>query len=44
MATQIVRNLVGPQVRRVRTRLDWAAEFQRVGWDVSRASLAKIEA
>ncbi len=49
MATKIVRNLVGPQVRRARTQLDLtqedlAAKLQRAGWDVSRASLAKIEA
>ena len=44
-----VRNLVGPQVRRARSRLDLtqeslAAKLQLAGWDVSRASLAKIEA
>ncbi len=44
-----VRNLVGPQVRKARTRLDLtqedlAAKLQLAGWDISRASLAKIEA
>ena len=44
-----VRNLVGPQVRRARSRLELtqealAAKLQLAGWDVSRASLAKIEA
>src|SRR6266571_4561843 len=42
-------NLVGPQVRRLRARKDWtqevlAAELQLAGWDVSRESLAKLEA
>lgn len=46
---KIVRNLVGPQVRRARSRLemtqeDLATKLQLAGWDVSRASLAKIEA
>lgn len=46
---KIARNLVGPQVRRVRyaqslTQDDLAAKLQRAGWDVSRTSLAKIEA
>ncbi len=44
-----VRNLVGPQIRRVRTlqaltQDDLAAKLQRCGWDVSRVSVAKIEA
>src|SRR4051794_23857500 len=41
-------NLVGPQVRHLRTRVDWtqetlAAKLQVEGWDVSRESLAKLE-
>ena len=44
-----VRNLVGPQVRRLRNVQDMtqdvlAAKLQRAGWDLSRVSLAKIEA
>ena len=44
-----VRNLVGPQVRKARawlklTQEDLAANLQLAGWDISRASLAKIEA
>jgi len=44
-----VRNLVGPLVRRIRnaqgmTQDDLAAKLQRAGWDVSRVSVAKIEA
>ncbi len=44
-----LRNLIGPQVRKVRYRLnltqdELAAKLQLTGWDVSRASLAKIEA
>ena len=44
-----VRNLVGPQVRRLRnvqgmTQDEFAAKLQRAGWDVSRVSVAKIEA
>lgn len=42
-------NLVGPQVRRFRTEKGWsqemlAAKLQVAGWDVSRGSLAKLEA
>jgi len=42
-------NLVGPQVRRLRTQKDLtqealAAKLQVEGWDVSRESLAKLEA
>jgi len=44
-----VRNLVGPLVRRIRnaqgmTQDDLAAKLQRAGWDVSRVTVAKIEA
>ena len=43
-----VRNLVGPQIRKVRyaqelTQDQLAARLQRAGWDVSRVSIAKIE-
>jgi transcriptional regulator with XRE-family HTH domain len=42
-------NLVGPQVRRLRSQHGWtqgalAAKLQVEGWDVSRESLAKLEA
>jgi transcriptional regulator with XRE-family HTH domain len=42
-------NLIGPQVRKLRTQRGWtqevlAAKLQMAGWDISRASLAKIEA
>ncbi len=42
-------NLVGPQVRKFRTQNGWtqdalAAKLQVEGWDVSRESLAKLEA
>jgi len=44
-----IRNVIGPQVRRIRfaqelTQDALAARLQRAGWDVSRTSLAKIEA
>jgi transcriptional regulator with XRE-family HTH domain len=44
-----VRNLVGPQIRRARdgqrlTQEELAGRLQRAGWDVSRVSVAKIEA
>ncbi|MEP6671424.1 MAG: helix-turn-helix transcriptional regulator [Chthoniobacter sp.] len=44
-----VRNLIGPQVRKMRfvrglTQDELAARLQRAGWDVSRVSVAKIEA
>jgi transcriptional regulator with XRE-family HTH domain len=42
-------NLVGPQVRKYRKKHGWtqealAAKLQVEGWDVSRESLAKLEA
>ncbi len=42
-------NLIGPQVRKLRAERGWtqkvlAARLQVVGWDVSRESVAKIEA
>ena len=42
-------NLVGPQVRTFRTEKNWtqetlAAKLQLEGWDVSRESVAKLEA
>lgn len=42
-------NLVGPQVRKLRAKNEWtqealAAKLQVEGWDVSRESLAKLEA
>ena len=46
---KIIRNVIGPQVRRIRygqslTQDLLAARLQRAGWDVSRTSIAKIEA
>ncbi len=43
------KNLIGPQIRKVRDALGWpqsklAAKLQRAGWDLSRGELAKIEA
>jgi transcriptional regulator with XRE-family HTH domain len=43
------QNIVGPQVRKRRYELDWsqeqlAARLGRMGWDVSRGTLAKLEA
>ena len=42
-------NVVGPQVRKFRDQHGWsqevlAARLQRQGWDISRGTLAKIEA
>lgn len=42
-------NIVGPQVRRIRTELglsqpELAARCQRLGWDVGRDIIARIEA
>ena len=41
-------NIVGPQVRRLRTALHWtqedlATKLQRAGWDISRSGVAKVE-
>ena len=43
------RNIAGPQVRRLRsqqgfTQQELAEKCQRMGWDVSRDTLAKVEA
>lgn len=45
----MAQNIVGPQVRRLRDQQGWsqeqlAARLQRQGWDISRGTLAKIEA
>jgi DNA-binding XRE family transcriptional regulator len=42
------KNLIGPQVRRLRVAMDWsqedlAAGCQRAGWDVPRSGIGKIE-
>lgn len=42
------KNLIGPEVRRLRVQLDLsqselAAACQRLGWDVTRDTIAKIE-
>lgn len=42
-------NIVGPEIRRLRyqqglTQDDLAARCSRLGWDLSRSTLAKIEA
>ena len=41
-------NIVGPEVRRLRTKKGWsqpvlAAKCQRLGWDVGRDIIARIE-
>lgn len=43
------QNIVGPQIRRLRTQAGLsqdvlAAKLQMAGWDLSRAGLSKIEA
>ncbi len=43
------RNLVGPQVRKLRYQHGWkqkdlAAKLQIIGWDIDRGSVSKIEA
>ena len=43
------QNIVGPQVGRLRQARGWsqddlAGRLQRLGWDISRGTLAKIEA
>ncbi len=42
-------NLIGPQVRKLRYRMNWsqqmlAIKLQLAGWDVTRSTVAKIEA
>lgn len=42
-------NVVGPQIRKLRSQRGWTQEvfaqkLQLAGWDVSRTSLAKLEA
>ena len=41
-------NMIGQQVKRVRTRLGWSQSFlatrlQLAGWDISRSGVSKIE-
>ena len=43
------RNIVGSQIRKLRDAKGWsqemfAARCNRIGWDISRGTLAKIEA
>ena len=43
------KNVVGNQIRKVRSSMDWtqenlAAKCNLAGWDLSRSSLSKIEA
>ena len=43
------QNVVGPQVRKIRSAKGWsqaalAAKCQLRGWDISRATLSKVEA
>lgn len=43
------RNITGAQVRKLRDQKNWSQEefagcLQRAGWDISRGTLAKIEA
>lgn len=43
------RNIVGAEVRKLRDQRNWSQEefagrLQRAGWDISRGTLAKIEA
>ncbi len=45
----MAQNIVGPQVRKLRDQHGWsqevlAARLQRAGWDITRGTLAKIEA
>lgn len=45
---RLLRNLVGPQVRRIRCRNNWSQEdlvdkLQDAGWNISRPRLARIE-
>lgn len=45
---RLLRNLVGPQVRRFRCRRNWSQEdlvskLQDAGWNISRPRLARIE-
>jgi len=49
MGTKRTRNVIGPRLRHVRyeqglTQEELAAKLQRAGWDISRVSLAFIEA
>lgn len=48
MATKKAKNVVGPQVRRLRdksgiSQSELAATCQRLGWDITRDTIAKIE-
>lgn len=43
------QNIVGPQVRKLRSAKGWSQEelavhLQKAGWDIARGTLAKVEA
>lgn len=49
MKVRMLRNLIGPQVRRYRWQRDWSQEeltfkLQILGWNVCRGRVARIEA
>jgi ribosome-binding protein aMBF1 (putative translation factor) len=48
MKVRKCRNIIGPQVRRLRSGKDWsqerlASELQMHGWKISRCGVARIE-
>ncbi len=49
MSPLTYKNVVGPKIRSLRIQFAWTQEMlalslRRMGWDISRSSLAKIEA
>ena len=49
MSQQTYKNAVGPKIRSMRIQLSWTQErltkcLQRMGWNISRSTLAKVEA
>ena len=49
MSQQTYKNVVGPKIRSMRIQLSWTQEasakcLQRMGWNISRSTLAKVEA
>ena len=49
MSQQTYKNLVGPKIRALRHKLSWTQEMLanalcEMGWNISRSTLAKIEA
>ena len=49
MSQQTYKNVVGPKIRSLRIQFSWTQDalakyLRRMGWNISRSTLAKVEA